>query len=457
MKTIKDFIGRVKTPLRFKDLICDYKQGAATYPAKLRSLDIIVTHVRGYGSFIYIHYCYKTTDGKLSYGNCLNLNPSSVCEELVTEEGLELLRLYDDYLIDHLPNMLGHNFYIGADPEIFIEDKEGQIIPAFKFLPSKAEATKIVEAAGGKNRFHQPIYWDGYQAEFEVQTDRCLAWVCDSIQAQLKTLQHKANEFKAGAKLSSKTMINVSLEELSKVNPEHVAFGCMPSYNIYNLKGAGLPGEQVPFRSAGGHIHFGLGEELHENPKRIARIVKALDAILAVACVSMFETFDKFERRTMYGMAGEYRLPEHGLEYRVLSNAWLCHPLITNMVIDLSRKALMFGHLGLLPKWKSSEKETIETIQNCDVTQARKILERNKDLFLKIVEASYRGACSKEKSNMVYDTFFKGIESIVANPHDIVNNWRLNTGWKEHCSDLGKNVTSAFGDIKLSNETAKVS
>jgi hypothetical protein len=46
------------------------------------------------------------------------------------------------------------------------------------------------------------------------------------------------------------------------------------------------------------------------------------------------------ERRQIYGRAGEYRLPDHGLEYRTLSNFWLrAYPLFS-LVMGLSRLAV---------------------------------------------------------------------------------------------------------------------
>jgi hypothetical protein len=66
----------------------------------------------------------------------------------------------------------------------------------------------------------------------------------------------------------------------------------------------------VPFRTTGGHIHFGIGKRDDET---VSRMVKALDAIIGVACVSLFDGIDDPRRRRMYGLAGEYRLPEYGV------------------------------------------------------------------------------------------------------------------------------------------------
>src|ERR1019366_5440055 len=98
-------------------------------------------------------------------------------------------------------------------------------------------------------------------------------------------------------------------------------------------------------------------------------MVKAMDAIAGVACVALFAKYDNPIRRQYYGLPGEYRLPKHGLEYRALSNAWLIHPLIMNLVIDFARKAAIMGKEGLFSKWKATEQETIDCITNCDVAK----------------------------------------------------------------------------------------
>jgi hypothetical protein len=212
---------------------------------------------------------------------------------------------------------------------------------------------------------------------------------------------------------------------------EHVTFGCMPSLNVYGHKGLTAHGREVPFRSAGGHIHFGIGPR---TKKTTANIVKALDSILGVACVSLFAGYDNPSRRLMYGLAGEYRLPPHGLEYRVLSNAWMIHPLITNIVFDLSRKALKIGELGLLYRWVATEQETTECINKCDVALAREILQRNEKFFTEILSAK-----GVEDSKRMYNIFMQGLDSVVARPQDIASNWNLNSYWVTHCDGVGKN------------------
>lgn len=318
-------------------------------------------------------------------------------------------------------NELSHSFLIGSDPEIFAQTKDGALIPAFNFLGSKDTPNQSTVCHHGKSN---DIYWDGFQAEFNTLAMGCLEHHTDTVACGLIGLKDLLKKHDPNALLSVKTTFDIPPELLANSKEEHVQFGCMPSLNIYGMEGIKMNGREVAFRSAGGHIHYGIGKA---DKDRQEKIVKALDAILAVACVSLFASFDDPRRRVMYGLAGEYRLPPHGLEYRVLSNAWLTHPLIMNIVFDLSRKALRFGEKGWMNKWIHNEQETINIINTCDVAGAKEVMERNKELLLNIMDAPYR---NMDMTKMAYDIFYNGMESVIKKPDDIIGNWKMNEAWK---------------------------
>ncbi len=328
---------------------------------------------------------------------------------------------------------------VGSDPEIFAEDENGEVLPAFNFLGSKEKPTLAPERTYGSNA----CYWDGFQAEFTTHAESCLGWHMDSIQCGLEGIYNAMKKHNPKAKLTAKTVMDIKPELIEKSAPEHVQFGCMPSFNIYGLKGLALPGNQVFNRAAGGHIHLGCGELDKET---LERVVKSMDAILGVAGVSLFAKYDDPRRREMYGLAGEYRLPPHGLEYRVLSNAWLFHPLMANIVFDLARGAFALGQFDLFQFWEASEKETIKAINECDVKLARKILLRNKKLFKEVIGIKYTG--DWEKIDFVYNVIMNGAESVVKDMTNIEKNWNLGGVWKTHSDGPGKNVLTSLPIIE---------
>lgn len=264
--------------------------------------------------------------------------------------------------------MRTNDIALGADPEIFLENGSGTLIPAFAFLPSKYEPRQTPEE--GCN-----FYWDGFQAEFNIVPSNEINECLKSVRFGLKALLRAAQEHDPSARLSLKTVVDTPLDMLRELPQEFVEFGCMPSYNAYNIAGLGLDGINCPYRFAGGHIHFGLSR-YDAAMNAVPQIVRALDAILGVACVSLFENFDNRVRRQYYGLAGEHRLPPHGLEYRSLSDAWLFNPKLAGMVLDLARKIVVWTVNGK-NQWKATEQEVVECILRSDVTIARKILARN--------------------------------------------------------------------------------
>lgn len=315
---------------------------------------------------------------------------------------------------------------MGSDPEIFVLDKQDKVIPAYTFLKGKdkPDLTGTEDEFDIFNYTHnsgkQKMFWDGFQAEFNTVGSYCLGWVQDSLAIGMASVLKKAQLKNPDAKLTLKTLVEIDTDVLANAEPQHVEFGCMPSFNAYNMKGLQADGRNVPFRSTGGHIHFGINKLSKEDAEKY---VKTLDKILGVACVSLFAKQDDPRRRMMYGLAGEYRLPPHGLEYRTLSNAWMAHPVIFNLVFELARKCIAIVDKGDEVFYDATEEETIRCINECDVDLAREILARNKDNLIKIFNNITFD--NTKKSTNLYKIFMLGMESIVQTPDDIMNNWSI--------------------------------
>lgn len=315
----------------------------------------------------------------------------------------------------------------GADPEIFaVNSKSGTVIPAFMFLKGKDDPDTTIPSssskpnAGPNGSYNQAVFWDGFQAEFNILAGSCLDGRTYSMHYGLKRVLELAKKFDPDAVLTVQSTLDIPANLFANAKPEHVAFGCSPSLNVYNMSGLKIDGDRVPFRSAGGHIHYGVNAD---RKKHIPEYVKALDKILGVACVSMFASYDNPARRTLYGLAGEYRAPAHGFEYRVLSNAWVSHPTIMYIITEMARRVTGFVDNDLMKYWNATEEETIKCINECNVELAREILKRNEETFKMLINAfAYQ---SKDKTLCIYNTFLAGMEVLI-NPETIAENWGLN-------------------------------
>jgi hypothetical protein len=307
---------------------------------------------------------------------------------------------------------------IGTDPEIFLTDADGELLPAYKFLPDK--------------HGRKPIYWDGFQAEFRVSSSHCLEGLTYNVQNQLVSLLAQLEKYAPGAKLSAKSVVEVPREELLHAEKEHVALGCDPSQNIYGMHSRNIPdSRKLKWRFAGGHLHFGVAKRLKRTrffKEEVDGAIGMLDALLGVAMVSMAEEFDNPIRRRYYGQAGEFRLPPHGLEYRTLSNFWLSHPALMHLAFDIGRMAVQLGMQGMRSAVKASADEVQRCINDSDVDKARSLLLANKSLWLNVLTAIYgnRDWANSAPKN-TFRALMNGPRSVKLDPSKLVDNWQLLT------------------------------
>jgi hypothetical protein len=357
---------------------------------------------------------------------------------LTKDEGQKLREAVLNFQKSHLGDSLIGGFHctLGTDPEVFVLDGNGELLPAFEFLPDK---TKVGQGQA---------FWDGFQAEFTVKPAGCLAYHVDDIRAGLKSLLTAAHKHDKKAKLSIASVTEVPQKILQTGKTEHVILGCDPSKNIYGNSGMNPgDGRDLPVRFAGGHIHLGL--DYKSIPNFVEKAVKSMDALLGVACVSLFAAMDSPLRRQYYGLAGEYREPSHGLEYRTLSNGWLCDPAITHFTFDLARESARFGVKNLLRYVDGADPKRVQDIINgCDVKEARKYIEANKAVYTSILKHIYNGLhttirystddtnCASEEG---FNLLLNGVEYAVKDPSDIAGNWLLNgrQSWAAHSENAG--------------------
>ena len=267
----------------------------------------------------------------------------------------------------------------GTDPEIFVVrgEKRKSLLPAWKFLPPQ------------KLKVGNTIDWcyrDGFAGEIGVRAEVCHGYLIDNIRGGLLRVETQAKKYDATAKLTIKNAFPIGKVLMSAGSDEEVALGCERSLNAYDDNPI-LPvdGRTLPVRFAGGHVHLGIHHH-DENPNYFPSVVKGIDSIAGVAAVALFASFDHPGRRRYYGRAGEYRLPNHGLEYRVLSNGWIISPEISHLVLNLVRGGAKIGAAGLADK--VAPEDSIRSIINeCDVKAARKYVNERLDLFHSVLVA----------------------------------------------------------------------
>lgn len=336
-----------------------------------------------------------------------------------------------------------HGNTIGSDPEIFAVDERGEVVPAFAYLPPKDKRQQIdwtgsVSIYGGAY-----VFWDGFQAEWTTPCTTCIANMVDKVRAGMVYTLQAARKVNPKATLSPRCVLPVSQELLDTSPKEGVILGCAPSFNAYfegvNPALEGLEPTQLPVRFAGFHVHIGCGQISEKEAKKI---VKAIDRIAGLASVAAFRGLEDPIRRRYYGLAGEFRLPAHGLEYRVLSSVGLNHPVLTHLCFDLVRMGYSFGRDGYLYAFEATDAEVATAINDLNVELALELLNRNKPLLTALLRSGYtshtsllpggeNGGQADRAVAKALRLIFEGASGLL-NVTDLTANWNLEGRWQMH-------------------------
>lgn len=281
----------------------------------------------------------------------------------------------------------GYSLNMGCDPEFFLKDIKGIIRGAEKLVPK--------DGIPGNNGYGKTII-DGVQVEINPVPSTCRESLAHNISSCFISLKQKLATQNI-LSLSFDRTIEVSKEELDSLRDENKKFGCDPSSNSYGSKGNSvdlkkIDPEEYKYRSAGGHMHLGgASGETTKVLKNPTKLVPLLDILVGNTSVLLDRDPGNIERRKLYGRAGEYRTPPHGLEYRVLSNFWLQACPIMSLVFGSARLCVsilatdnLYGATKLFDAFTGAVKQE-------DIIQA--INENNFDLamsnFLKIEPLIY--------------------------------------------------------------------
>ncbi len=288
--------------------------------------------------------------------------------------------------------ILKYDVMMGCDPEFFFF-KEGKVCGAEKVIPKDGlvydchiSRTNVQETA--------KIIIDGVQAELNPKPYSCRAYLGDEIQLCFKKIYDK---IKIDTSLSVEFLqvTEVREEELKSLSEQAKKFGCAPSSNLYSKSESKIEvnPEIYRFRSAGGHIHLGRDENTNikmiNTLKQYERVVTMLDILLGNTCVLIDKNEWAKERRKVYGKAGEYRLPAHGIEYRTLSNFWLQSYQLMSFVMGMARFSInvvlnnMFENIDYeTPILKETNiEDIINAINNNDFDLAYKNFKKIEDLI----------------------------------------------------------------------------
>ena len=229
---------------------------------------------------------------------------------------------------------------LGSDPELFLCDESGALIPAGCLLPDG----KQFEPNHGPS-----LVRDGMMLEMRP-VPGCT--VDEAVRNTRQVLMEAHELARAnGLELNPVACMPVTENTMNNCTPDALIFGCDPDWSAYTGRKQVIQVDAAkhPWRYAGGHIHIGTGKL--RNPRDIIALCKVFDLFVGLSTVLMDRSRKSSARRRLYGRAGSFRPQPHGFEWRVPSNFWLRSPVLTRAIFELSVLAYNI--------WESEEGEKI--------------------------------------------------------------------------------------------------
>ena len=223
------------------------------------------------------------------------------------------------------------NVMLGCDPEAWLFDRESnQPVSAYGLVPGTKARPHPLEKG--------MVQVDGMAIEFGIEPARTE----DEFVNNIRTVLAQVNEIiPKELKVVFQPVVNFSKEVMSKQPDEALELGCEPDFSAYTLLANPRPTPPATLRSAGGHVHVGWGSDFNiEDPalmKSCAALAGNMDWYLGVPSLSWDSDTN---RRRLYGAPGAFRPKPYGMEYRSLSNMWVCDENLQRFVFRNTMRAV---------------------------------------------------------------------------------------------------------------------
>lgn len=206
------------------------------------------------------------------------------------------------------------NILVGADPEVFVR-KAGR--KTFQSAYGMIEGDKK-----NPQKVHLgAVQVDGMALEFNIDPAKNEKEFITNITEVMRIMGEMVPDYE----MVAQPVANFTPAHMKQQPKEALELGCEPDFDAWKGGEANpRPNGNVNFRTGAGHVHIGWTHDVDVNDPghREACIMaaKQLDYYLGLGSL-LYDPDTK--RRTLYGAAGAFRPKPYGVEYRVLSNAWL--------------------------------------------------------------------------------------------------------------------------------------
>ena len=263
------------------------------------------------------------------------------------------------------------SYKVGADPEVFVEDTNGIIVPVIGFLGGTKEMPLPVENGA--------LQEDNVMAEFNITPATNVDEFVNNIGSVMSQMNNRLGEH--NLKYVVKASHQFSKKDLK--HPQASRFGCDPDYNIYSMEQNKVisPEEIGNYRVAGGHIHMGF-DDPDRHPLIRILAVRWMDILVGLPLAAID---DDTVRYKFYGKAGAYRVKPYGVEYRTASNYWLKSEALIRAVYKNTITAMKYAETLKTPEkhiTDYNEARVIDAINNGLKERAEKLMRHYRVEFI---------------------------------------------------------------------------
>jgi len=251
---------------------------------------------------------------------------------------------------------------LGCDPEVFFVKGDKPFSCAEKLPGNKKSPYWWKEGFA--------IQWDNVTCEFNVPPTQTKPAFQKVIRDSLKYIREEwASKFGCGVDISASKIFPKS--ELNCKGA--IEFGCDPDFNIWTLRQNPRPAARNKgLRSAGGHIGFGVGNEVDH-----IWIIRWADLLIGVPSVILD---GDVRRRELYGKAGAFRRTPWGMEYRTPSNFWIKDDASVGWVYDTAHRVYdEVANKRIIPI--EDARKIVECINKSDMELARELTKKYNLLY----------------------------------------------------------------------------
>lgn len=220
----------------------------------------------------------------------------------------------------------GTQFIIGADPEVFVQDKKTKrFVGAHGMLKGTKARPEWLPLS------HSQGQVDGMALEFNpppVDKSEAFSYhIRNGKDGLNRVIKRK------GMRIVVQPTVEFDDEEWARAPDEAKILGCEHDYCAWGgIHINKPPNAAVKFRTGAGHIHTGWGRgfDITDDFREICgAFVREQDALNGIASL-LYDQDTK--RRELYGKAGAFRPKSFGVEYRTLSNSWVRNRALTEYV-----------------------------------------------------------------------------------------------------------------------------